>query len=81
MFSKNFLGFHHFGVPAHLSAAHDWRSLVGQTSNGFPPSPFFTHQPTHFPPHLLPPGHPLMHSRKLSTHRNHYILLIECILT
>lgn len=43
-------GFHHFGLPSHL-ATHDWRNLANRP--GFPPTPFFNHQPSHFPPHML----------------------------
>lgn len=52
MFSLFFLGFHHFGLPSHLAAGHEWRTLSNRP--GFPPAPFFHHQPaSHFPPHML----------------------------
>lgn len=46
-------GFHHFGIPTHLAAGHEWRALANRP--GFPHVPFFHHQPTapHFPPHML----------------------------
>ncbi|XP_031629353.1 uncharacterized protein LOC116344761 [Contarinia nasturtii] len=45
-------GFHHFGIPAHLSAGHEWRTLANRP--GFPHVPFFHPQPaSHFPPHML----------------------------
>lgn len=46
-----FAGFHHFGLPGHLAAGHEWRTLANRP--GFPPAPFFHHQPPHFPPHML----------------------------
>lgn len=47
------VGFHHFGIPSHLTAAHEWRSLANRP--GFSHVPFFHHQPTasHFTPHML----------------------------
>lgn len=44
-------GFHHFGIPGHLTAGHEWRTLTNRP--GFPPGPFFHQQPPHFPPHML----------------------------
>lgn len=46
-------GFHHFGIPTHLAAGHDWRTIANRP--GFPHVPFFPHQPaaSHFSPHML----------------------------